>query len=278
MLWHLWTVTHRPGRGPASHDRTMAHKIRKGYWLHDHPPKRGQGRTTRRSPGLRPVIVVHSAESPTDLKGQDTSAEGVCNWITQRSTAGAYHIISDRDSIIPVWPLGGEVWGDGTGSNRWAVQISVAMKGHSWPKLSAEHRDQYLSGLAKAAQMAADHMEANGLARPAPVLLTKAESERRNACGFISHGRRDPGRRSDPGRKFPWKRFFEFYMADSGSTPATPRPPSADDPAEALQTWVDRAGVSVKVDGDIGPKTIAAATEVAKRAAYAKGALEGRAG
>ena len=41
----------------------------------------------------------------------------------------------------------------------------------------------------------------------------------RLVTGFISHGERDPGRRSDPGAGFPWDEFLERF-AEKMLTPA----------------------------------------------------------
>ena len=88
------------------------------------------------------------------------------------------------------------------------------------------------------------------LSAPEPRLLTKVESDRSDASGFISHARRDPTRRSDPGAGFPWTDFFRSYqqqLSDGGIEP------DRDTLIRQLQSLV-----GTTPDGIVGPQTRAA--------------------
>ena len=229
--------------------------IRDGIYLEDNPPARSQFRVGRRDP-VKPVIVVHTAESGTDTEGPDPKAENVARFIRRRSTAGSYHLLGDADSIIQLVRFENEAYGDRTGSNRWAIHISLAMNAGDWPSLPPERRDALTRTAAWMARYAADWLQANGHGRPPPVLLSKQESDRRDASGFISHARRDPTRRTDPGPAFPWEQFFDYYR-NGDTTMATINVP--DPHVVQIQEICERAGYPPGPhDGIPGSKTAAA--------------------
>ena len=255
----------------------MTITIRPGIYLEDNPPARrkGQFRVGRRDP-LKPVVVVHTAQSGTDTRGADTKAEAVAAFIQRRQDAGSYHILGDRDSIIRLVRIANEAYGDGTGSNRWAIHISLAMDAGDWGMLLVNDRaafEQYVESAATMALLAAKACHDRGLPVPAARLMTKEGSDRAGACGFISHGRRDPARRTDPGADFPWGLFFARYaalcVAEGLPDPSTTNngETAMEKPDEKLtrfiqkhwnRTMADKEPLSV--DGDWGPKTASAAT------------------
>lgn len=223
--------------------------VRSGIFLEQNRPARSQFRVGRRDP-VKPVIVVHTAESGTDRAGADTKAEGVANFIRNRTGPGSYHLIGDADSIIQMIRFENEAFHDGTGSNRWAISISLAMNAADWPTLTSTRRRELTETAAQMAVIAAQWLDSRGLAMPAPRRLTKTQSDRSDASGFISHARRDPTRRTDPGVGFPWTEFFRVYqqlLSDDGLEP--PR----DSLIRELQGLVGTAA-----DGVVGPQTIAA--------------------
>lgn len=254
----------------------MTATVRPGIYLEDHPPARRQYLVGRRRPGIRPVIVVHTAESGTDQTGPDPKAEGVADYIRTRSTAGSYHLIGDVDSIIQLIRFENEAAHDGTGSNRWAISISLAMNAADWPVLPEPRRLALLDTAGLMAAIGARWFIDQGHEPPRSVLLSKSESDRADANGFISHARRDPTRRSDPGRDFPWHLFFDRYQHHLGRTTDMP------DRTEQIKTaqraiaeagyataWFDDSdptrrvepGYAIEVDdyadGDFGPTTLA---------------------
>jgi len=234
--------------GPREDLNHMA-TVRQGIYLEDNPPVRDQFRVGRRDP-VKSVIVVHTAESGTDTSGPDPKAEAVASFIQRRSDAGSYHLIGDADSIIQLVRFENEAYHDRTGSNRWAIGISLAMNAADWPNLSSARRAELVATAGQMAAIAARWLHQRGLDLPQPVLLTKAQSDRADASGFISHGRRDPTRRTDPGAGFPWTEFFQRYQQSLSDTSLEP---DRDTLIRQLQRLV-----GTTPDGIVGPLTIAA--------------------
>lgn len=247
----------------------MTATVREGIYLEQNPPARSQYRTGRREP-IRAVIVVHTAESGTDQDGDDPKAENVANFIRTRSDAGSYHLLGDTDSILHLVHFDNESYSDGTGSNEWAIHISLAMNAADWQPgaLTVERRSQLLDTAAQMAVIAGDWLYKNGYGYPKPVLLTKAESDRPDASGFISHALRDPERRTDPGEFFPWPEFLARFAFRSSHT-------TADRLVADLQAVINDMGwtPTLAEDGVYGPLTSAAVAEYLARVRHASTAL-----
>lgn len=184
-----------------------------GTYLEDNPPRQRQFRERRAK--VTGLIVVHTAESAPDETGPDTGTENVARFIRDRSTYGSYHTLADSDSRLRLVPFHLAAYGDGTGSNEFAIHISAATQAARWRSLPRAWRRGCVKQLAAAAAEAARWLQKeHGITVPAR-RVNKADSDR-GAAGFISHGERDPGRRSDPGADFPWALFlaeFERLMA-----------------------------------------------------------------
>lgn len=178
-------------------------------YLDDHPnPYQRQQRERYDEPSG--VIVVHTAESALDLLGEDTGAEGVAAFIARRTDPGSYHRLADSDTVVAVARFEMCTYGDGTGSNDHAIHISFACRAADWPGMSAERRAAFITNGARAAAEANTWLqEHRGITVP-PRRITRAQSDQK-APGFISHGERDPGRRTDPGPAFPWDLFIDTY-------------------------------------------------------------------
>lgn len=180
-------------------------------YLDDHPPARTQFRQRHATPtGL---IVVHTAESALDAIGEDTGAEGVADFIRRRADPGSYHRLVDSDSIVPLVRFEMAAYGDGTGSNEFAIHLSFACRAADWPGMDPARREAFLVNGARAAREAATWLKReHGITVPAR-RVTRTQSDQ-GAAGFISHGERDPGRRTDPGPAFPWDRFLTLYASE----------------------------------------------------------------
>ncbi len=191
-------------------------------YLIKNAPARSQFRSPRRS---RPsgLTVLHTAESVMDTVGPDTGAENVANFIRTRREAGSYHDLVDSDSALQLVRYGDEAYHDGTGSNAWSLSISWALAAADWPKLTAERRDAFLRQGAVAFRRQQAWLTSHDYPTTPLRRLTKAQSDA-GLAGFIKHGDRDPGRRSDPGMRFPWERWFEL-CAPTPAPPAAPTPP-----------------------------------------------------
>lgn len=189
-------------------------------YLIEHPPAQRQFKERGRKPtGL---IVLHTAESSPDWVDHDTGAEGVARFIQGRSDFGCYHEIVDSDSIVLMVPFHLQTYGDGTGSNPFAVHVSAATQAAKWAAAPADWRRETVRNMAEAAARAARWLkEEHGITVPAK-RITKAQSDA-GLPGFISHGDRDPERRSDPGAGFPWDQFLEDFtdaMKPDAPTPS----------------------------------------------------------
>ena len=179
-----------------------------GAYLIDHPPAQRQFRERGTDPSG--VIVVHTSEGAPDWVGPDTGAEGLARFIQTRGDFGSYHEGVDSDSIMLLVPFHLQAYGDGTGSNPHAIHISAATQAARWAAAPEEWRRETVKNMAEAAARAARWLKAeHGITVPAR-RITKAQSDRREP-GFIAHGDRDPGRRSDPGAGFPWDLFLREF-------------------------------------------------------------------
>jgi hypothetical protein len=180
-------------------------------WLDEHPnPNLPQQRKPRRGTPSG-VVVVHTAENTPDWVAFDGGAEAVARYISTRDSYGSYHSLADSDSAIRVVDWWNEAFHDGTDRGNWhEVGLSVATRADTWPLAPKAWRDGAIDHLAREAAAYARWLKAErGIVIPAR-RLTRDESERR-VPGFIAHGQRDPGRRTDPGDAFPWAQFLDRY-------------------------------------------------------------------
>lgn len=203
---------------PADHYDTVTYDrgvptVRPGIYLQDNPPRRAQWSARDETPSG--LLVGHTAEGGSDIVGPDPKAENVANFIRTRTTAGSYHVLGDRDSIIPmVHPRLG-AYGCRFGVNDYALHWSLAMNAGDWRQLPDAAAAEYLETAVQMALILADWVQdTHGVAVP-PVLLSRRSAMARRP-GFCSHGRLDPDRRSDPGRHFPWLAFLVEYAGRSG--------------------------------------------------------------
>lgn len=223
----------------------MVVQVRPGIYLELNRPKQRQFRS-RRGP-VRPVIVIHTAESGTDTSGADPKAENVANFIQGRQDYGSYHLLGDSDSIVQLVSFDNEAFHDRTGSNRWAIAISLAMNAGDWSNLTPDRSNALVDSAVQMSLIAARWLVSQGIPPPAAERLTKSQSDDPAASGFITHADRDPTRRSDPGADFPFDTFLTQYEQTLG------RVVDSDSSVREMQTLV-----GVKPDGEIGPITLAA--------------------
>lgn len=155
--------------------------------------------------------MLHDTESAFDEMGEDTGAENVARFIQGRSTAGSYHDLVDSDSIVPLIPYEHGAFHDGTGSNNWALSLSFACRTIDWRRMTPTKRKAMLRNGAEAFARQQAYRRSIGAPLTELRLITKAQSDA-GMSGFIYHGWRDPGRRSDPGtippNLFPFTEFI----------------------------------------------------------------------
>jgi hypothetical protein len=170
------------------------------------------------------VVAVHTAENTPDYVAFDGGAEGVANFIRTRSTPGSYHELVDSDSHINLVDWMDEAYHDGTGTNRHSWGLSFATRADVWPLAPQAWRDGAIDrGAARAAAYARWLRARSGIIIPTR-RLTAAQARAR-VPGFVTHALLDPGRRSDPGREFPWEQFFNRYLRHLGGVAPVPVPP-----------------------------------------------------
>jgi N-acetyl-anhydromuramyl-L-alanine amidase AmpD len=180
-------------------------------YLVDHPPVRSQYRRPRRE---RPSGVV--AENTPDYVAFDGGAEAVARFIQSRTTPGSYHDLADSDSCIQLVPYEWEAFHDGTGTNSHSYGLSFATRADTWPMAPQAWRDGAIEqGAQAAARYARWVKSAHGVTVPATRIT--ADEARNRRPGFVTHAQLDPGRRSDPGRDFPWGQFLARYATLTGS-------------------------------------------------------------
>ena len=179
-------------------------------WLDDHPP--APLAVPRPAPQeALGVVVVHTAESVMDSVGPDTGAEGVANFIRTRDTPGSYHDLVDSDSTMHLVRWTCEAFHDGTGTNPHAYGLSFACRTSDWKRMSECPRGR----LHRARRQRGGRLRPLG---PGPVTASSIPARGSTGPatagkpGFISHGERDPGRRSDPGADFPWIQFLRRFQ------------------------------------------------------------------
>jgi N-acetyl-anhydromuramyl-L-alanine amidase AmpD len=180
-------------------------------YLIDHPPAVRQYRSPRRATPSG-VIVVHTAESFPDENPPDTGAENVAAFIARRTNYGSYHDLVDSDTIIQLVRYSDEAFHDATGSNPHSYGVSAATQAAKWSQLRPSWVDATVRNMAAASARYARWLRAQrGITIPARV-ITREQSENR-VPGFISHAKRDPDRRTDPGATFPWNQFLGDFAA-----------------------------------------------------------------
>jgi hypothetical protein len=179
-------------------------------YLIDNPPETTQFRSPRRQRPIG-VIIVHTAENPADLVGQDSGAEGVARFIANRSDYGSYHDLVDSDSRIQLVRYSDEAFHCATHQfNRRTTGLSVALRTEDWDDVPEPRLTGYIENAARAAaDQAAYHLSAGGVVVPAR-RITIAQALAGDP-GFLTHADADPARRTDPGRNFPWSRFIDAY-------------------------------------------------------------------
>lgn len=222
-----------------------------GAYLIDNPPRIAQFRTRTRP--ISGVTVVHTAESVLDSVGADTGAEAVARFIQGRTNYGSYHDVVDSDSGITLVPYDLAAFQDGTGSNGTALSLSFACRTTDWQRMSAGQRANFLRQGAKKIAAQQRWKRARGLPVSDLRRISRAQSEA-GVPGFIAHGDRDPGRRTDPGEQFPWADFFAAIRGEAPDiygVPAKPAPTTTPKPQEDDVALTDDEKATLKMLGDL---------------------------
>lgn len=242
-------------------------------YLVEHPhPRYQQYRTDRRGESVTGAQMLHITAQAPDLDPPDSGAERVATWIATRrgldgsAKYGSYHTIEDADSILSMAPFAYEVWGsgvkapDGSGlrSNSILIHHAIACRHDQWETLPSWWVTAAVDNLAVACAMGSKYVEQVRGYKTPPKFITPAEMWA-GQPGFIRHSDVDPGRRKDPGVKFPAAQFLDRYAEltkqATGSGPGSGLVVTAEW-LENMRLIQRRLGVDD--DGKYGPKTRAA--------------------
>ena len=188
-------------------------------YLEDHPPARRQYIDPRRD-SASGAIVVHTAENVPKLSVPDTSAESIAAFISSRSDPGSYHSVIDTDSIVRMGRFEWEMFGEGTGGNRFALHLASACRTSDWVNQDPVWVGKMITQKATAAVEMICWVNTQGIG--VPISRITAAQYRAKMPGFIAHADLDPGRRSDPGARFPWDVFLNMvsHILNGGETVA----------------------------------------------------------
>lgn len=226
--------------------------------LDQYPNKTLKQQRKPRREAVSGVFVLHSAENTPDYVAFDGGAEAVWNFIRTRDTYGSYHFLGDSDSRLQVVDWWNEAFHDATDRGNWhEIGGSIATRADVLPLAPKAWRDAAIDNLARGFADAARWLKAErGIVVPAR-RISRAESQNR-VPGFIAHGSRDPGRRSDPGfdqNPELWTQFlgrYAHHAADVLGTRPTPKPKptpnteetelmaAKDEIIKALKTHIDK--------------------------------------
>ncbi len=157
------------------------------------------------------AAVMHTTEGAPSLN----AAEGLANYTTTRTSYGSYHDATDYSGTLKIGRFEWQMFGEGTGGNRWAYHHAFCCRTTDWTKMpEGDIASMLVDGAEAVANYSAWLIASHGIAVPAR-RITKAQYHNQEP-GFISHGELDPSRRSDPGADFPWDDFLSRYEAVAG--------------------------------------------------------------
>ncbi|GMA31615.1 N-acetylmuramoyl-L-alanine amidase [Litorihabitans aurantiacus] len=185
-------------------------------FFQDHSQKRAQWQPKRRNGATASgTTVIHTYEAPAGR----TARQGADYFLTRDNPASYHYLCDALGGALQLAPWSAETWHD-TASNNWSVGISMMTRAADWPDLTDEQRDHLVHGAALGAHRYSRWRVSQGLA-PVPARRITREQAMRREAGFIEHGEMDPGRRSDPGKHFPWEQFLTYFRRlESGTNPS----------------------------------------------------------
>lgn len=233
------------------------------YYLLDNPPASPQFYPSRKT-DWKGGIVIHTTEG---VGGYD-SAENTAAYISRRSNAGSYHVITDLNGAVWLMPITYVAFGvAASGYNSTCVMVALAARSADLD-LGNGYTPTEIDFMAQAI---VDAWNQGGF-DPMAGLQFIGENVK-NGQGLAHHGDVQPADRSDAWSRSPQRAEFDAYLlqriaAHAGNS-APPAPPVFVPPAPP-QSSIWRVGssgdkvrqiqqiVGVPADGVFGPQTEAA--------------------
>jgi len=226
----------------------------------------------RREGELSGAIVIHTSESSRSWDVWDLR-----DFVRTRSEPGSYNTISDLDKSHLLIHPSNVAFGEGTGGNKFAMHHAFVTDTEFWTdakdpdyvNVNNNDVDEMLQASLEGIRFLMDHAKRQGIEVPAKRIT--AEQYFNGEPGFISHAeletfRGREGRRTDPGRDFPWDTLLS--LLGGGDQPEEVQPMESEVPepsritdglAVALQKQVNSVlDAGVKEDNWLGHETYGA--------------------
>lgn len=146
--------------------------------------------------------VIHTAENTPTFQGNRNATFNLVRYAQQTTRAVSWHDTSGDDESVTMLPLsytGFHV----RGYNSRSVGDEQVTRANLWGVAPSDWTERILSNLvASTAFWVAEY--------DLPIRrITKAQADA-GLKGFVAHGDLDPGRRTDPGRGFPWATYLRM--------------------------------------------------------------------
>lgn len=223
-----------------------------------------RGRWAASGPDL---LLLHYTGMPA---GRGWSAgERAIRWLEHPVSEVSAHYVVDEDGAITqmvaeerrAWHAGRSSWAGESDVNSASIGIEIANPGHWWDLSAVPDRDP-----ASPIEMHPGYADFPEVQIAAVIALARDIVARHGipAERILGHSDVAPGRKRDPGEKFPWDRLAaaglglvvapEPLEAGGGRTIG---PGEVSPPVAALQAMLAGYGYGVPVDGRYGPETIA---------------------
>lgn len=215
----------------------------------------------------RPEIVLLHYTGMPDGRGL-TGAERAIRWLTTDESQVSCHYVVDVDGTITqlvgegrrAWHAGLGSWRGNTDINSASIGIEIVNPGHVWD----------MSGAAFGADQAEVHpgyQDFPDAQIDAVIALVKDIVGRNKmpATGILAHSDIAPGRKSDPGERFPWARLAAEGLGLWGQPAEIVEGPAlrAGDegqPVRAAQSMFAMLGFGLEISGVFDPATTAVVT------------------
>lgn len=227
-------------------------------------PNHGErrGRWTEKGPDL---LLLHYTGMPA---GRGTTmAERAIRWLTNPASEVSAHYVVGEDGTITqlvpesrrAWHAGRSSWAGEEDVNSASIGIEIAHPGHWWDLAGLPDRDPALPAETHPGYGDFPDRQIAAVIALARDILAR---HRIPADRVLAHSDVAPGRKRDPGEKFPWKRLAEagigLWVRPVALEEASGRALTLGErspPVAALQALLASRGYGIAVTGDFDAAT-----------------------